>query len=148
MCSHTVELLFLPSGAYGEFLLRSDDGQLRYLYAINDQAYKEVDNFIGEIDGDEAGSRSRALKLQQIFGMVACDRTSEGLPLSMRMLPLCPRCDGSRLAFKCIKDPLEVIDVHVHAVSHSVWTPLSEESKRSVVKGALLNAPGEPPKLS
>jgi hypothetical protein len=122
--------------------LWTEDGELRYLDAFDDEAYSEVADLVCEITGDPPRSSARAEKLQGVFGAAACDKSVRGFSFEMRRLPRCPNCGQSFLVFERYVDPVTIVDVPVSAVSHRTWKGLSLPERRSTV-ASFLSASGD-----
>ena len=127
----------LPPCTYGEFLLWSEDGQCRYMYAIDDAVYLEVGDIVAQVTGGSKGTWQNADKLKRIFGPIACDRSPERFAFDMRRLPRCPECREFFLKFDRYAEPVVVVDVAVTSVSHSEWEQCSLEEKNLRVAAAL-----------
>lgn len=136
-CGFHTELPLLPPGNYGEFLLWSEDGQCRYMCALNDMAYSEVGDIVDQVTGGSTESWQGADKLQKIFGPIACDRSPEGFAFNMRRLPRCPRCREFFLKFDRFVQPAVVLEVAVMPVSHLDWDRCTLDEKQSRVTSAL-----------
>jgi hypothetical protein len=121
----------LPLGAYGEFLLRAEEGTaLAYLNALADPTYKEVGALLEKKPGmDRATPNRRAEILRHIYGAVACDPDSGGRPFKIGQRPTCPVCSSSTMRSWQEVYPAEYIDLDVPPVTHRLWQSLSEEQK-------------------
>lgn len=127
----------LHPNTYGEFLLWSEDGQCRYLDALNDVVYSEVGDIVDQVTGGSTASWEGADKLQKIFGPTACDRSPEDLAFDMRRLPLCRVCGDALIKFDRHVEPTVVLEVEVTPVSHSDWERCTLKEREAKVKAAL-----------
>src|SRR5690606_961112 len=90
---HDYKAAGMPSGAYGEFLMRSEGRRAEaYLNAIQDPVYEEVDQIIKthpRLKGKDAFQLANILRA--IFG-VACDSDVDGTLFRIGLRPRCPVC--------------------------------------------------------
>lgn len=135
-CELRTELPFLHPFTYGEFLLWSEDGECRYLCALNDSAFSEVADLVGQLVVGETLS-GRAHKIHSIFGSVACDRSTEGFTVEMHRLPRCSQCGECFVVFDGYVDPVVIVDIETHAASHVEWNGFTAEEKLVRVAAAL-----------
>ena len=135
-CEFRKELPFLHPFTYGEFLLWSEDGECRYLCAINDPAFSEVADLVDQLVVGETLS-GRARKIQSIFGSVACDRSTGGFTFEMHRLPRCSQCGECSVVFYGYVDPVVTVDMETQAASHIEWDGCTTEEKLARVAAAL-----------
>ena len=123
--------------AYGEFLLRSNSGEIRYLNAILDGVFSEVDSLISldsrVITFDKF---RRAELLHDIFGL-ACDPDSTGGIFRICRNPRCPACELDSVAEWESTEPPRYIDIDVPEVSHLEWEELNDDEKNARIRRAL-----------
>jgi hypothetical protein len=129
-CSNEFDAPELPSGSYGDFLLRSAVGEIAYLNGIEDPTYEEVSRLLAR-DPSAAilGPFERAGALQKVYGKVACDAGPSGAPFHIGANPKCPRCHCQEMASWMEKEPPEFVDLDVPIVTHEQWNLLSEHEK-------------------
>ena len=127
--------------AYGEFLLRSHAGEVRYLNANLDKVFTEVDDLLGSdprlCSFDQF---QRADVLNEVFG-VACDPDSTGGLFRVAAKPLCPKCNQCNISEWESTEPPCYVDVDVIEVAHSRWESLSEGEKQNRIREALDSSP-------
>ena len=116
-CGESFEGPSLGDFVYGEFLLWADSGAVKYLNAINDLAYEELDLLIQRF--------AMAIDIQSIYGKIACDPNENGEYFSIRA-PFCPCCNSVNLSLsKSESNNL----VPVGEITHDYWDSLSEKEK-------------------
>lgn len=118
---------------YGEFVLVSKTGELRYLNAIGDQVFSEVEGILmchsRYLLMNEA---NRATFLQRIYGF-ACDPDELGDRFLIGAQPACPQCKEVNVsAFQSVEPP-EFLDIDVLPVTHLEWNALCSSSKEILV---------------
>ncbi len=121
----------LPESAYGEFLLRSKRGTLRYLNALSDATYTEVDCLLARehVLASAQNQLERSKVLRKVYGPIACDWDDGIFPFQIGMPPSCPRCHQSGISSWSFKSPPTAVDVMVADVTHADWMKLSEAEK-------------------
>jgi hypothetical protein len=121
----------LPTGTYGEFLLRDEAGAfMAHLDALADPTYKEVDALLAGLPGIiQVKASKRAEILRQIYGLVACDPTPDGKPFQIGLHPRCPTCSSHAMRSWQEVQPAQFADYAVPSVTHSLWLSLTEEQK-------------------
>ncbi|WP_431822661.1 hypothetical protein [Burkholderia sp. F1] len=124
----------LGDGAYGEFLLWSENGKVVYLNAFEDQTFKEVDNLLCLHSKTSAlDSLDRAKILHKIYGKLACDRDESGSIFSIEASPPCPVCGSQAIASWESINPAEVVDLELSNVTHFYWNSLTFDEKGKMV---------------
>ncbi|WP_061539176.1 hypothetical protein [Collimonas fungivorans] len=137
-CATSFDAPALGEDAYGEFLLRSKNGEMAYLNAFMDLTYKEVDNLLSSHPkASVLQPLERAKILRRIYGGLACDLDSEMSPFEIDALPLCPSCGSQQMASWEFKNPPEILDVPVSAVTHNCWSMLSDSEKLKLLDARL-----------
>lgn len=124
--------------AYGEFLLRKKNGpMIRYLNALEDKSYDEVDRIIKDnFPGENFDSTE---PLQLAFGPAACDVDSDGVAFEMNLLPFCDNCAGFHPSSWQMTDPPEFIDVDIPPVEHTLWNSLTVDQRKERILSVLKN---------
>ncbi len=125
----------IPSETYGDFLLRSETpGETRYLAALTDCTYDEVDA-IASADAAVASqtAHQRAKILRAIYGQVACDPDSNGRFFNIGLHPVCPSCGGQISSSWEFMEPPEFVNVNIPPVTHTAWNEMSSVAKKSAV---------------
>ena len=137
-CEHAFKAPDLAATAYGEFLLRSPGiGETRYLNALQDTAYAEVDALL-QADARVAALPAvrRAKLLREIYGPVACDPDASGAPLRIGVQGRCPACGSQERRSWEASSPAQWVDLDLPAVPHADWSCLSFEQKSARVREA------------
>ena len=118
--------------SYGEFLLRKrNDSGMRYLNALEDDVYREVNEILKENffqDQSEAGDL-----LQIVFGPVACDPDTDGKPFEMNLWPYCENCSAAEPLSWQMTEPPEFVNIDVPLVKHDLWNSFNPEQKKTRV---------------
>lgn len=150
-CNITFKLPVISS--YGEFLMRSETGNLAHLYAINNKVFAEVSKIFHQNlfiinrktkDFEQAKKFNREYDskediekggiFQKIFS-VACDLAPDNTPYEISRKPLCPNCKKSNISSY---GPLaEYVELDVKPVTHNAWNKLSQAEKESLVDQAI-----------
>ena len=140
-CGHTFDAPALSQNAYGEFLLWSRSGEIRYLNALEDVAFQAVRNLLvrsGKLG--EVQTLEGAKVLQQLYGDLACDRDDMGVAFEIDSLPPCPQCGSQQMSSWTPKNPPEVVDKNIEPLSHSHWNSLTDSEKINLVSAKLAGA--------
>lgn len=133
-CGSVFDAPALTEGAYGEFLLWSREGRMRYLNAFVDPTLKEVDNLLRDCKALEGSSPlERSKFLHRLYGRVACDPDVQGAPFDIDAYPPCPSCHSSKVISWEFKDPPEFVDVDVPIVTHHIWSSLLDGQKEELL---------------
>ncbi len=121
----------LTQGSYAEFLLRSSSlGELRYLNAIEDKTYEQVDLIIkSHLKASNKPANAIANILRKCYGDIACDTDINRKPFQIGASPVCPACGSQTMEYWESVEPLEIIDLAVKSVSHRLWDSLSEAER-------------------
>lgn len=125
-------------GAYGDFLLRSPEGEMAFLNGLDDEIYTEVSELLESLPslaGKDSGEIADVL--MKIFGTAACDPSPHGLPYSMLAKPPCPICRSQRMASWEHKVPFEVVDIEVPPITHHFWKKLNKREKIEMIQKEL-----------
>ena len=124
------ELLGNP---YGEFLMRSEKGDIAYLYALDNVVFKEFSDMLAQhsmISGMQDVEQAKIL--HQIFGF-ACDLSPDGSRYQITQDPLCTFCNKCQITHWGPTNPPECVDLDVKLITHNEWNSLTEKEKHMVV---------------
>lgn len=129
-CGEWFESPEIDEFAYGEFLMRSGSGEIRYLNANLDEVFKEVDSIL-ETDSRFASldKFQKADVLHSIFG-IACDRDCDNEYFQIGAKPPCPRCAKQMISEWVGTNPLRYVDIDLIPISHDEWINLDGAEKR------------------
>lgn len=131
-CGHIFDAPELAPEIYGMFLLRSKNGSLAVLDAIQDKTYEEVVSIIrGKLRKRDMTDDERIDIIQGIYGELACDPDINGAAFVIGMPPKCPACNNQRLASWDFKDPPMTVEITVPAVTHKRWRSLSTAEQKA-----------------
>jgi len=121
---------------YGEFVLRSNgQGTPRYMFAINDEVYDEVDKMLASLqDLKQKNGQGKSEILQKIFG-IACDLDVDGSEFQIGSQPKCPEC-GSRKMYSCDL-PSEPSTEEIQEITHDSWQKLTPTAKLERLRNRL-----------
>ena len=140
-CGHTFDAPALSQNAYGEFLLWSRSGEIRYLNALEDVTFEAVRNLLARSGKlGEVQSLEGAKVLQKLYGDLACDRDDLGFAFEIDSLPPCQKCGSQQMSSWTPKNPPEVVDKNIAPVSHTHWTSLADSEKITLVSAKLAEA--------
>ncbi len=124
-CEHAYKAVGLGDFCYGEFILQSNGGAERYLDALSDTTYGEVDEMLKAHPLLAENSALQIAKLlQSIYGAVACDPDDEGNCLIVGNPPKCPNCAAQVVVSWDATDPMEFSEVETMLVTHRLWNSL------------------------
>lgn len=127
--------------AYGEFLLRSESGETRYLNANLDRVFLEVDALLRTNPRLSSFTQfQRADVLNEVFG-VACDPDSMGGVFRIGTKPKCPSCIHSNITEWESPEPPRYVELDIVPITHLQWETLSDDEKRIRVHRALESLP-------
>lgn len=137
-CKNNFDAPALNDNAYGEFLLWSKNGNVAYLNAIKDPTYKEVSDILKDNSCIFAlADTERANILRRIYGNVACDSDSAGLPFSINAFPQCKKCGSQNISTWSPKLPTQFLDIYIPPVTHNQWNSLNNSEKQILVNANL-----------
>ena len=123
--------------AYGEFLLRSDLGELRYLNAIDDPVFEEADRFMKNDPRVETlNTNKRADLLHDIF-CVTCDPDHQGNPFQIGLEPRCLHCHERNVIDWESVEPPTFVEVEVLPVTHEAWSTRHYDQKQAAISAAI-----------
>lgn len=115
--------------AYGEFLLRSSSGSLRYLNAMSNPVYDEVSKLVKTLPSSKDKSDIQLASIVRSAFGIACDPDEHGQVLHMDAKPVCPSCENQNITYWEATEPAEYVDETVEPVTHNKWGELSEKQK-------------------
>jgi len=127
------------SGSYAEFLLRSSSTEcIRYLDAMEDKTYDEVDTII-KSNPRLKGKSANALAdiLRKSYGAIACDLDDRGNIFQIGALPACPSCGSQSMEYWEAIEPPEFLFMDVPHITHSNWHALTQDEKTRKADQAL-----------
>ncbi len=127
----------LCSSSYGEFLLRSESGEIVYLNAIEDPVYREVEFLLKQLPQLQGKSTVvLATLLRKVFS-VACDSDGLGHSFSIDTNPVCPSCGSRNIPYWEATEPPEHIEYELLPATHIQWFSLSEPEKLNLLASEL-----------
>jgi ribosomal protein S27AE len=133
-CANTFDAPELNPYSYGKFLMRSSSGSTVYLDALQDDTYKEIDNFLLSQEKIRSlNDNDRSEILQRIYGIIACDRDKDGNYFVIGAHPACPNCGAQEMASWEFKQPPEIIDIMIPNVTHKYWSSLNKQEKEAII---------------
>ena len=140
-CGEWFEAPEISELAYGEFLLRSESGETRYLNANLDKVFLEVDALL-ETDPrlSSFDQFQRADVLNEVFG-IACDPDSAGGVFRLGAKAQCPKCRHCNITEWESSEPPRFVELDVIPVTHLQWETLSDDGKRTRARGTLDSSP-------
>lgn len=131
----------LPDGAYGEFLLISENGETAYLNSFEDEAFNEL-RVLFKKQGknfEKIDKYNEATIFQTIFS-ITCDKSPSGGTYSIGGSPVCPKCKSREMASWTEKKQLEFVHENIKIITHKSWSKLSLEEKELKIKVAINEA--------
>jgi hypothetical protein len=117
---------------YGEFLMRSESGDLAYLYAIDDPVFKNFSKQLAATPELANKQQAKTKALHNTFGF-ACDLSIDGTFYQITNKPKCPKCNNINYADFGITNPPESVDLDLSPVTHNLWQSLSKEKQELIV---------------
>lgn len=129
-CSTRFDDRALSDFAYGEFLLRSDSGEIRYLNVFADGTFVEVRDIVRELQpNDNLDGCPCSNAVQEIYGAAACDPDERGGSFGITKRVSCPACGSDAVSSRVLEGELNVVQVEVPPVTHALWTDLNADEK-------------------
>jgi hypothetical protein len=128
--SHAFDAMQLPDPPpYGIFLMRSTSGRLALLNSLDDIVFQAA------IDWVEAGhlTEPRRTPSVHLAFEATCDEAEDGTRYHIGMTQVCPRCGGATRW----KSTGKFHSQDVSAVTHSMWSRLTETEKRALWQSAV-----------
>lgn len=136
-CGNVFKAPELPGQHYGEFLLRTDQGEVAYLMAITSKPFNDFSMMLDEdprLRNYSAGERGTILRA--IFG-AACDPAPDGNQYAIGRFPPCPKCHSDKMASWIDVYPYEVVHNDVPPITTNKWDGSTIDEKRLLVDHAL-----------
>lgn len=122
--------------SYGEFLLRKRNGSaIRYLNALEDNAYGEVKKIVRENFSDDKFELTDLVQIA--FGPAACDADTDGKPFEMNLWPYCENCKNEQPSSWQMTDPPEFVEMNIPSVEHYLWNSLNLDQRKTRVLDCL-----------
>lgn len=114
---------------YGEFLMRSEKGNIAYLSALDDKVFNE---FADKLHAHPLLCTLERIEqskiLHRIFGL-ACDLSSDGTRYEITNKPVCAYCGKKHILTWGPPNPPEYIDLDIKCITHDKWNNLSDTDK-------------------
>ncbi|MGI8792709.1 MAG: methylated-DNA--[protein]-cysteine S-methyltransferase, partial [Acidimicrobiales bacterium] len=136
---HEFEAPSLP-GTYGQFVLRSANGDLVSVDASDDPVFAEVDRLANSLDAVAALDDARRGRVVRAAFETTIDPSSDGRPFRFSQDPPCPECGTTTMESDEVVDPVRHIEVDVAAAGHEQWNRLDEGARLSHVRSAVMDA--------
>ena len=134
-CGRNFDILALPEGTYGEFILYSQDGEMAYWNALTDPVFDEVGDVTKNLPALEFKSEINKSSAYLAICGICCDRAKDGSVFQLR--PICPHCNSDRTTFIREPEPMESATVEVPHVTHEHWSQLSTKEREQVLLSEL-----------
>ncbi len=122
---------------YGEFLLRSESGETRFLNAIDDRVFEEVDQIL--LDDYRVRSLDnfkRSDLLNEVIG-IACDPDRTGNVFRIGKPTQCVHCGSGNIIGCESVEPVRCIEMEIPPVTHEKWNHLSNDEKRKQLSSSI-----------
>lgn len=133
-CGNKFKVPELLGEPYGEFILRSANGEMRYLFAIESKEFLEVGNIVDELLSDNTISElGKAQVLHQIFG-IACDPAPDKSEFKICGDPVCPSCQSNNMYSWEPAFSSEVDDENVYQFP---WNKFDYSKKKILIREAV-----------
>jgi hypothetical protein len=117
---------------YGQFLMRSDHGELAYLNAIEDSIFNKIGELL-EQEPDYMGNEIDRVKiLHDNFGLT-CDPAKDGSSFQITNKPKCPKCHNVSYSSHGETNPPEIVDIDVKQVTHHNWQKITSERQQLIL---------------
>jgi hypothetical protein len=116
---------------YGEFLMRSAQGDIVYLNAIKDPLFDEFYNVIDEYTGSLKQHKKDEI-LRHNFGF-ACDRAADGTFYQITNKPKCSNCHAEEYTAFGITNPPESVDIDIKPATHNLWNSLDSKTQNKII---------------
>ncbi len=136
MCGNNFKNYVLPGFPYGEFLLRDDNGNLKYFLALESKEFIEIGEIVDLIlKGFNLSDLSRVGVLHKIFG-IFCDQYSKEYNYEIGK-KFCPDCHSKKIISWGPAHPGDVVDINVSSITFEKWNELTKGEKFNKVKIAV-----------
>lgn len=126
---------------YGEFLMRSNSGELAYLNASEDSVFKE---FSSLFDANKKNTKHNCTTIREEIQLIhdtfgfACDPAQDKTYFQISNKAPCPTCGRKEFQSWGPTKPPEFIELNIKPVTHANWNNLSQKCKSDLTK-AILN---------
>ena len=136
-CKNKFRAPELLGNPYGEFLLRSLCGEMRYLNAINSVVFSDAGKIVDQLlEKTQITDLGKAKVLHEIFGL-ACDLASDNTEFKICGNPICPQCHSNDMYSWIDVSHQEIVDIDVPDVTHEHWNKLSYSEKQFQINEAV-----------
>ncbi len=123
---------------YGEFLMRSESGEMRFLDAIASKEFSEVATIIDSSEMVKLLTEfGRSDAIQATFSF-ACDYDSSGKPFRIAFPPRCVKCGSYKVKLHDTDpEPFAQVTVEAPPPTHFAWNRLGLAEKKRIVASAI-----------
>lgn len=137
-CGGEFKLPHLRGIPYGEFLFRSEKGNLAYLNALEDPYFEGISTVFGasKYMSSRENDSVTSTVFHSIYGVI-CDPASDGSQYKIDPLPICPNCGADHHFSRTPTHPAEWIEMDVPNVSYHHWNTLSPDEKQNLIEKAI-----------
>jgi hypothetical protein len=123
---------------YGEFLLRSENGELAYLNAIEDRVFNTISKILKLTPKYKGNEIDKVKILHKNFGFT-CDRAKDGTFFQITNNPKCPNCNCSEYSSYGVTSPPENVNLDLEKVTHNFWESLSPVLRNKIAQAIVVN---------
>lgn len=129
-CNNQFTAPSLPDGAYGEFLLISENGETVYLNSFKDGVFDELRSLFKKHEKNfkKIDKYNEAKIFQAVFS-ITCDKSPSDGTYHIGGSPVCPKCKSREMASYGETNPPKFISEDIKLVAHENWNKLSLEEK-------------------
>jgi hypothetical protein len=129
-CGSIFEALHLAEQVpYGEFLLRSENGEhLALLEALDDRLFNELAPRIDQVA--KLNRRARAPIVQRLYGLLA-DKAPDGSSYGINREPPCPQCSSQSSTWTMVE---RFVTADLAVPTHKHWDGLSDSERQDAVR--------------
>lgn len=136
-CSKKFLSYFFPCDQhYGEFIMRSNNGEMRYLNSFKDDVFDELANICDMNPKLKGISRSNEASIFQRLFSFTCETATDGSRFEIGKGAVCTYCGYHNLD----EVPVEVennINIDIPNATHNQWDSLSESDKRNLINSEI-----------
>lgn len=133
-CKNKFKSPNLIEGCYGEFIMRSENGESVYMNSFDDHVFHELENICDSNLQLKNLNRSEEAKIfHQIFS-ITCDLSTQGKEFQIGTHPVCPKCGSNDMDSWHPTNPPEIIEENIPIVKHERWNKLTTNEKKFQVE--------------
>lgn len=132
---HVFQDYDLSDFAYGEFILRNNSSEVRYLNSFEDVTFDEICHLVKSNQHISIDKNVDESDMIHFVYSITCDRSTDNSPFRIDQLPKCPICKEDVDDWGDL--PLGPEDVEILPVTHYQWNKLTQEERAVKINEAI-----------